>query len=107
MSGATLRHTAAGLFALGLFSICGSATAQTLIAAETVCGGESMRVDWTGPNGPGDAITLARVDDSPTAYDDIAYAADGETCPTELTTASRSFRSALRARRDRSDPCQT
>lgn len=47
------------LFAASLFTLGAPAVAQTLDAPAHICAGEMFEVDWTGPNGSGDRVTIA------------------------------------------------
>ncbi len=58
------------------------AAAATLAAAETVDAGAQFDVDWTGPNGQGDWVTIVAPDAGERAYTSYAYTNNGS--PVEL-----------------------
>lgn len=54
-----------------------SADAATLDAPDDVCVGEQFPVDWTGPNGQGDLITIAYPDAQPDVFDNAHRTDEG------------------------------
>lgn len=54
-----------------------SANAATLDAPDDVCVGEQFTVDWTGPNGQGDLITIAYPDAQPDVFDNAHRTDEG------------------------------
>jgi hypothetical protein len=54
-----------------------SVNAATLDAPDEVCVGEQFTVDWTGPNGQGDLITIAYPDAQPDLFDNAHRTDEG------------------------------
>ncbi|PUB14909.1 VWA domain-containing protein [Yoonia sediminilitoris] len=50
----------------------------TLTAPEEVVRGRQITVEWSGPNGPGDYLSLARPDAADTKYEDYIYTRAGQ-----------------------------
>ena len=76
-AGTFRRHSALTVSATSLMYVSTQLAAQTLDAPPSVCTGDPFEVEWTGPNLPGDRITLASVQ---AAYDesvDAVNTADG------------------------------
>jgi hypothetical protein len=72
------RRLASALGTIGLIFTSTPSIAQTLDGPESACPGEQLRVEWTGPNAAGDAVTVARVDDPADRFIHSAWTADGD-----------------------------
>ncbi|MHA1524593.1 MAG: vWA domain-containing protein [Alphaproteobacteria bacterium] len=62
---------------LGRAAITVTPTPATLAASETIGIGAPVQVAWTGPNNPGDYITIVRPEAKPRIYGNYAYTKPG------------------------------
>ncbi|MEO7118782.1 MAG: hypothetical protein ABIZ34_07410 [Candidatus Limnocylindrales bacterium] len=73
----------------------------TLDAPDRVTPGSDFDVDWTGPDGPSDYITIVPVGSEPSLYGDYAYTRDGT--PLTLTAPTIAGDYEIRYASDRVD----
>lgn len=90
-NGTSGKHCVFAIFvqAFVLLAVLGSAPlrAQTLDAPEGVCPGEPFEVQWTGPNGAGDRITIA--DPATPADQSLGSRPTADGSPSELEAPTR------------------
>lgn len=74
-----LRNVSAVFVSLAFFIAApfASVNAATLDVPDEVCVGEQFTVDWTGPNGQGDLITIAYPDAQPDVFDNAHRTDEG------------------------------
>ena len=70
------RRLASVLGAISLLCASSQSLAQTLEGPDSACVGQPLRIEWTGPNDSGDAITVAHVDAPAERFIDSAWTAD-------------------------------